>query len=268
MTIQDGPTDWESPSGSRWFERLSPSRAPRFRFFCFPYAGGSADVYRNWQQWFPEQLDICLVHLPGRGKNMGKRAFSSLVPLVAEIADHITLLTDIPYALYGHSMGALISFELARELSRRQEKGPERLFVSGCRAPQCPIDEPFLFKLPGNAFLDALKKLNGTPKEVFENPELMELVIDLLRADFEVVETYQYRPEQPLSCPIIVYGGTEDGHVPAEACHQWQKQTTASCTVRMFPGDHFFVRNAGLEFGNAFRRDVLSAVSSTPMGTI
>lgn len=225
-------------------------------------------MYRGWQRWFPEQLDLCLVHLPGHGKNMSQRAFSRIVPLVEEIVDHISFLTDIPYAFYGHSMGALISFELARELSRRQGSGPKHLFVSGCRAPQYPRDEPVTFNLPHDAFLVELKKLNGTPEGVLANPELMELFMDLLRADFEVVQTYQYHPGQPLSCPITVYSGTEDEHVPVEACHQWQKQTSASCKVRMFSGDHFFVRNAGPEFVNAFRTDLLNAVPSIPIRTI
>jgi surfactin synthase thioesterase subunit len=264
MMIKGELAGSRSPLESRWFERVSRSKAPRIRLFCFPYAGGSADVYRSWQRWLPEQLELCLVHLPGRGKNVNQRAFPRLAPLVAEIADQLSLPTDIPYALYGHSMGALISFELARELARRQRTRPEHLFVSGCRAPQYPRDEHVTFNLPQDAFLGELKRLNGTPQEVLENPELMELFMDLLRADFEVVETYEYRSGQPLACPITVYSGNEDEHVPVESCYQWQKQTSAGCRVRMFRGGHFFVRNAGPEFVYTFRADVLSAVPVTP----
>ena len=264
MVLKSGANDCKSLRQSSWFECLSRSKAPRLRLFCFPYAGGSADIYRSWRNWFPEQIDLCLVHLPGRSKNMGRRAFSQLVPLVAEIANHISLLTDIPYALYGHSMGGLISFELARELSHQLRTVPKHLFVSGCRAPQYPRDEPLTFNLPHDAFIAELKKLNGTPEEVLANSEVMELFIDLLRADFELVETYQYHPGDHLSCPITVYGGIEDEHVPMEACHQWQKQTSASCKVRMFSGDHFFIRNAETDFVNAFRTDLLSALSAMP----
>lgn len=261
--INGGIVSSMSSSKFRWFESLSRSKATRARLFCFPYAGGSADIYRTWQRWFPEQLDLCLVHLPGRGKNLNQRAFLRLVPLVADIADHISLLTGVPYALFGHSMGALISFELARELIRRQGSGPKHLFVSGCRAPQYPRDRPVTFNLPHDAFLRELGKLNGTPKEVLNNPELMELFSDLLRSDFEVVETYEYRPVQPLSCPITVYGGMGDELVPEESCHHWQKQTSASCRVRMFTGDHFFFRNADSEFSHIFRADLWSAFLDT-----
>ena len=268
MVLKPAATDCKSHGQPNWFESLPRSKAPRLRVFCFPYAGGSADVYRSWRRWLPEQIDLCLVHLPGRGRNMGRRAFSQLAPLVAEIADHISLVTDIPYAFYGHSMGGLISFELARELSQQQRTGPKHLFVSGCRAPQYPRDEPLTFNLPHDAFIAELKKLKGTPEEVLANSELMELFLDLLRADFELVETYQYHPGEPLSCPITVYGGIQDERIPVEACHQWQNQTSASCKVRMFHGDHFFVRNAETEFVKAFRTDLLSVLTAMPWGQL
>jgi len=103
--------------------------------FCFPYAGGASDVFRGWRRHFPAEVDICLVHLPGRGKRMGERPFTRLNVLVEEIADVICAESPDPYVLYGHSMGALISFELARELRRRHSIGPRQLFLSGGRAP-------------------------------------------------------------------------------------------------------------------------------------
>lgn len=241
---------------------------PGIRLFCFPYAGGSADQYRSWQRWFPEDVDLCLVHLPGRGRAIGQRAFTRLIPLVKAIADHIDCETTVPYAFYGHSMGAMISFELARELFSRRQKGPKHLFVSGRNAPQWPRNEPPTFNLPHDEFLAELKKLNGTPHEVLGNPELMEFLINVLRADFEAVDTYNYLPGEPLSCPITVYGGLQDEHVPVESCHAWEKQTSAICRVRMFPGDHFFIRDPIKDFTTAFRRDVLGAFLSPPVESL
>ena len=246
-------------SASTWFEHLSRGKEPALRVFFFPYAGGSADVYRSWRRWIPEQIDVCLVHLPGRGKNIKQPAFKRLIPLVNEIANRIDHETRIPYVLYGHSMGAVISFELSRELFRRHGNGPKHLFVSGRVAPQWPPDE-ITFNLPHDKFLDKLKNLNGTPREVLENPELMQLFSSILRADFEIVQTYEYQLGEPLPCPITVYGGLEDEHVPSESCHAWGKQTSAGYKVRMFKGDHFFIRNPGPEFINAFQRDLLSAI--------
>lgn len=217
-------------------------------------------MFRRWQRWFPEQLDVCLVHLPGRGRSMGEQAFTRLIPLVKTVADRIDGETKIPYVLYGHSMGALICFELARELRCRHGRGPQHLLVSGRSAPLWPGSEPPTFNLPHNEFIGELKRLNGTPSEVLDNPELMELFIKVLRADFEAVETYEYRDGEPLSCPITVYGGLEDEGVSMESCRAWEKQTSARCKVRMFKGDHFFIRNPGQEFVLALRSDLLHAL--------
>jgi medium-chain acyl-[acyl-carrier-protein] hydrolase len=220
-------------------------------------------VYRSWQRWFPEQIDLCLVHLPGRSKRLREQAFTQTTPLVNAIADRIAPEIDIPYALYGHSMGATIAFELARELSRRHCAPPQHLFVSGRRAPQCPRTEPTTFNLADDEFIAELRRLNGTPSEVLDNPELLQLFMGLLRADFELVDTYQYHPAEQLSCPITVYGGLQDKEVSAESCHAWKEQTSASCNVRMVKGDHFFIRNPIQEFTAAFRSDVLSAVPAS-----
>ncbi|MGC2743716.1 MAG: alpha/beta fold hydrolase [Candidatus Angelobacter sp.] len=242
-----------------WFERL-PAQGPTLRLYCFPYAGAGADVYRSWQQWFPQKVQICLVHLPGRGRGMGEQPFAQLPPLVASIADRIDREPRHTYALYGHSMGALIAFELGREMFRRHGYGPEHLLVSGRRAPQSPTDEPVIFNLPHDQFLAELRRLNGTPAEVLDNPEVIELFITTLRADFELVDTYEYRPGEPLSCPITVYNGIKDIHVPTESSPAWQEQTSSHCKVRLLNGDHFFIRNPDQEFISAFKADVLSAV--------
>jgi medium-chain acyl-[acyl-carrier-protein] hydrolase len=251
-----------------WFEHLSRGQAPSLRLFCFPYAGGTSDVYRSWQRWFSEQIDLCLVHLPGRGKRLKERTFTQTTPLVEAIADRMAPETDVPYALYGHSMGATIAFELTHELIRRRCAPPQHLFVSGRRAPHCPRTEPTTFNLPHDEFIAELRRLNGTPSEVLENPELIELFMGLLRADFELVETYQYQPTERLSCPITVYGGVHDKEVSVESCHAWKEQTSANCKVKMVNGDHFFIRNPIPDFMAGFRSDVLSAVPASRMQEI
>lgn len=246
-----------------WFDHLSRTQTALPKLFCFPYAGGSAEVYRSWQRWFPEQVDVCLVHLPGRGKRMNEPAFTHVAPLAKAIVDRIADEIGVPYALYGHSMGATIAFEVARELARRRCNGPRHLFVSGNRAPQWPRTEPQTFHLPHDEFVAALKRLNGTPTEILDNPELMELFIGVLRADFQMVETYEYSPEERLSCPITVYGGIDDTSVPQASCRAWQEQTTAHCKLTMVKGDHFFIRDPQPGFKPAFQKDVLTAISTS-----
>lgn len=249
-------------SGRTWFEHLSRTHTPTLRLFCFPYAGGTADVYRSWQRWFSPEIDLCLVHLPGRGRRMAEKAFTRIKSLVSALASAIGPEIQVPYALYGHSMGGVISFELARELVRTRGTGPEHLFVSGRRAPQWPNTEPPTYHLPHDQFIAELKRLKGTPEEVLDHPELMELFLGLLRADFEMVDTYDFERGELLSCPITVYCGLSDEHVPAESCRAWNEQTSGVCRTRMLQGDHFFVRNPKSDFVNAFRQDVVSVASA------
>jgi medium-chain acyl-[acyl-carrier-protein] hydrolase len=244
-----------------WFEHLSRTKTPSLRVFCMPYAGGSADIYRRWQRWFPQQVDICLVHLPGRGQRVREEPFTRLMPLVKAIAAHIEGEIKVPYALYGHSMGALISFELGRELRGKHRNSPAHIFVSGCRAPQWPKTEPPTFNLPHDQFIEELKRLNGTPREVLDDPKVMEVFLNILRADFEMVDTYEHHPKGRLSCPITVYGGLQDDDVSLESCRAWQEQTSASCKVQMFEGDHFFIRDHQSGFGWALRNDIMRAFS-------
>src|SRR5579863_6861265 len=131
--IVSGPKLSHEPAGdlSRlWFQSLSSEEGRSLRLFCLPYAGGDTYGFRSWQRHFPPYIDLCLVHLPGRGKRIDERMFTRLIPLVETIADIITHEPQLPYALFGHSMGALISFELARELRRRGFAAPRRLFLS------------------------------------------------------------------------------------------------------------------------------------------
>jgi medium-chain acyl-[acyl-carrier-protein] hydrolase len=156
-------------------------------------------------------------------------------------------------------MGALISFELARLLRRRHVIGPRRLFLSGRRAPTVPRREQPTFDLPDHEFIAKLKDLNGTPPELLDDPDLRNVFVPLLRADFEIVDTYEYRTEGPLECPITVYGGVQDQFVTSEDLHEWQKQTSARFQQRMCAGDHFFIHSCSNDFMDLFCRDVLAS---------
>ena len=140
-------------------------------------------------------------------------------------------------------MGALISFELTRLLRERGARGPSHLFVSGRRAPQLPDSSPVTYDLPDAEFVEHLRSLKGTPAEVFDHPELLELMLPLLRADFSVVETYQYRPGQALGGPVTAFGGESDEEVCVEEIKAWGAQTTGRFDARIMPGDHFFLND-------------------------
>lgn len=231
-------------TASHWVVRTKVNAEARLRLFCFPHAGGSAFTFRNWSDFLPKRVEICAVQLPGRGSRIHEPPSTRISALVPMIAQAIIGYEDIPMVFFGHSMGAIIAFELARYLRKTRNVNMVHLFVSGRRAPQIPLDEPMTHNLPEPEFLETLRTLNGTPKEVFENPELLELMIPVLRADFAVCQTYDYVQEPPLDCPITAFGGLKDDEVTREQLEPWRKQTAASFSLRMLPGDHFFINSA------------------------
>jgi len=213
------------------------------RLFCFPYAGGGASAYRGWAASLPADVEVCPVQLPGRESRLREPAFVRPEPLVLALADVLQPLLDLPYAFFGHSLGALIAFELARELRRRAQPLPVHLFVSARRAPQVPARERPIHDLPEEEFLAELRKLKGTPEEVLQHAELMRLLGPVLRADFAVNETYAYVAGEPLDLGISAFGGLGDEEVTREDLAQWSDHTRGPFRLRMLPGDHFFLHS-------------------------
>lgn len=229
-----------------WFTSQQPNPRARLRLFCFPYAGGSAAIYRLWPQNLPSEVEVCVAHLPGRGMRLREQPFTSLDALVDAAAEAIAPSLDKPFTFFGHSMGAMISFELARRLRDQGRPQPTHLFVSGRPAPQLP-NHDISHNLPEAELRRELLRLNGTPREVLENPELMELMLPLLRADFSVVETYVYRRGVPLDCSLTAFGGIRDKQVSREQLEAWSEQTVGEFALRMLPGDHFFLNDVQVQ---------------------
>lgn len=227
-----------------WFLKNNPSGEAKARLFCFPYAGGSAMVYRDWSRFLPTSIEVVSVELPGRGSRLREPAFSDLPPLIDALVPAISSLLDLPFAFFGHSMGAIIAFETARRLRNDCMVEPRRLFVSGRQAVQIRDNDPHTYDLPPAEFIAELRRLNGTPREALDDAELMELMIPSLRADFRLVQTYEYSPDRPLGCPITAFGGLQDADVGREHLLAWREQTTSQFSMHLLSGDHFFVRTA------------------------
>jgi medium-chain acyl-[acyl-carrier-protein] hydrolase len=170
--------------------------------------------------------------------------FSELPPLVEALAQALVPLLDKPFALFGCSLGSLIAFELARWLRIHHETRPVRLFVAAAAAPQIPRSGYPIHNLPENEFLAKIRSLNGTPRELLNHKEFLDIVLLSLRADFRLYENYRYSSEVPLTCPISAYGGMNDGNVKHCELEKWRDQTSASFSIRKFPGGHFFLRTA------------------------
>ena len=227
-----------------WIAFRKPNPQARLRLFCFPYAGTGAAIFRTWPDGLPAHVEVCPVQFPGRGTRLMETPFTRLLSLVQALALALVPLLNKPFALFGHSLGALVGFELARQLRRQFGVQPVRLFVSAARAPQIPPRHRPIHALPEDEFLQELRHLNGTPGEVLEHAELMQIMLPILRADFAVYETYAYSPEPPLTCCISGLGGLQDQRVSRGDLDAWREQTNAFFSLRMLPGDHFFVNTA------------------------
>ncbi|MBV9110728.1 MAG: thioesterase [Gemmatimonadetes bacterium] len=241
VTYTSSPPTSRVARPSPWVVLPRPLPGARLRLFCFPFAGGGASVYTPWVQHLPPGVELVAVQLPGRENRLAEEPFAHLPPLVERLVAELAPFMDRPFAFYGHSNGGLVAFELARALRRLGRRGPEHLFIGGRPAPQLVLDEPPLHSMPHDEFLDALRRYNGTPEEVLQNPEIMELIVPMLRADFSLGETYAYAPEPPLAIPVSAYAGARDEEVPTEQVEAWREQTSGPFVFRVFPGDHFFI---------------------------
>ncbi len=228
----------------RWLDSRNPRPEARLRLFCLPYAGGGAVEYRSWSDELGDSVEVRPVHLPGREMRLHEPAFDRIEPLVEALAAALESHFRRPYALFGHSMGALVAFELARELRRRSAPAPEHLFLSGRRAPRHPDPAREVHLLPDPDFIEYLRTLNGTPEMILADPEMRELFFPTLRADFAVCAGYRYREEPPLDVPITVFGGSGDFERSPELLEEWKRDTSASFALHVLPGDHFFLRTA------------------------
>ena len=184
------------------------------------------------------------MQLPGRESRVTEEPFTQLAPMLEALSEAIKPYCEIPFAFFGHCMGALIAFELARRLNDRQQVLLQNLFVAGCRAPQLPRSEQAIHELPEPDFVAKLRELNQVPELVLQDEELLSLFMPVLRADFSVWDTYAYSDGKVLDCPISVFGGTQDRKLMLEALQPWRDQTRSAVTSRMLPGDHFFVHSS------------------------
>ncbi len=234
----------QNRTATPWFSCAKPDAHAKLRLFCFPYAGGGAAIYRGWENHLPPGVEIWPVQPPGRGSRFKEPAIGSMDSLVGAVATAMEPFLDRPVALFGHSVGAMASFELAHLLANRFGVRISHLFVSGARAPQLPRKRKPIHDLPEEEFITELKTLNGTPPEVLENPELMRMVSTTLRVDLAIAETYRAADRPPLSCPISVFGGVDDTIVLREELEQWKIHTTGSFDLRQLPGDHFFIHTS------------------------
>jgi medium-chain acyl-[acyl-carrier-protein] hydrolase len=242
MTEQVAPAKRATPP-SRWFPHHRGGDGAALRLFCFPYAGGTAAAFRDWTGALGPDVEVLAIQYPGRGARLFEGPMRRMDALVRATVAAMLPLLDRPFAFFGYSMGALAAFEAARLLRARHGTGPSKLLVGACRDPRAMHDQVRRHDLPLPQLIVELQKLNGTPPEILGDPEALECFLPALRADFEVVETYSYRPEAPLACPIRGFGGFADEVSPAELA-LWGRETAGGFAMEMLEGDHFFIQQS------------------------
>ncbi|KYC29188.1 putative thioesterase [Sterolibacterium denitrificans] len=242
--------------------RASPSRsAPRLRLYCFPYSGGNAAAFVPWQREIDPAIELCAVQLPGRGARFREppcTSFKALIRTLGDVLQAQQSRAPLPFAFYGHSLGALIAFELARHCRRHGLPMPAHLIVSGCNAPPLKEKSKRLHELPDDQLIEKLRDYNGTPREILDNRELMQLLLPTVRADFALGADYRYEDESPLPIPLTALSGRQDRHVHDDEGGEsglcgWRRQTSAAYREQWFEGGHFFI--------NESRRQVLDCLA-------
>ncbi len=212
-------------------------------------------MYGAWPAGLPEHVDICAIQLPGRGRRLLETPLDDMGQLIGQLNELLCRYDDVPFALFGHSLGALMGFELAHELRRRKAAMPAHLFVSGCEPPRKPRPSwrPW-HDLGADELIARLAEFNGTPPEVLANQELMALLLPGIRADFRMAARYTCQGEGSLALPITALAGRDDAIVAKESVQDWAAETTGSFRLHWFDGGHFFIDTA--------RREVLRILNA------
>jgi len=253
----------QAPNLSHSVECWSRGNAIRQRLICFAYAGAGTVAFQSWAMSLQVEVEVCAVRLPGRERLIGEAPFQRLAPLIEWTVEVLGPRLTVPYVLFGHSFGALIGFEFARELRRRGLPAPQSLLVSGHRAPHLPRLEPPIAGLSDAEFIARIEEIEGTVTEVFAYPELRELILPALRADFSVLENYTFIPEAPFEFPLRAYRGAEDPLVPTKDLALWAGLTRASFSTHVFPGNHNYLEAQREALLNEISAELASVVCPT-----
>lgn len=239
---------------SIWFRKFIHRKDAKLRLFCFPYAGGNANVFFSWVKYLPDHVDLFALESPGRGPRFSEQPMRCLREKVQVLCREITSFCDLPYIFVGHSLGALLSFELARELQNRGDRNLKHIVLSAKRAPHLPSIRAAIHQLPQKEFVKELKKFNFTPHELIQNHELMEVLSPMLRADFCLNETHIFEKTIKLQSDATIFWGNKDDIVPFEDTFAWKNLIDGQVDLVAFNDGHFFISTQEENFLNEINK--------------
>jgi medium-chain acyl-[acyl-carrier-protein] hydrolase len=232
-----------STPANPWLPYCKGSSNGKLRLFCLPFAGGAASIFRTWTAILGPDIEVAPIELPGRGTRFREKPVSDLLALAQAVCTGILPRLDRPFLLFGHSMGALLGFEVIRHLRKAYGMEPLLFFAAGRNGAHIP-EATISYNLPDQQIMERLQDLNGTPQGLMEHPEFKTLMMPALRADFAISETYVYAADAPLDCPIVALGGISDPETTTEGLDAWRQHTRSFFRLRLFPGEHFFLNTA------------------------
>lgn len=219
-----------------------PHDTDRFRLFCFPYAGGGGGIYKKWLPHLGNDVSVYPVILPGRERRFSEPPYVSLELLIDDFMEVIKPYLDKPFAFFGHSMGALIAFEVTKRIEQNTNYKPKHLFISAKAAPHIEKSTQNKHLLSNTSLIEELRRMNGTDTAILENKELMDAMLPIIRADFQLLETYHYNPGYLINTPMTIFGGMNDEEVSHKKLVEWATLSrNKHFQLNLFRGDHFFI---------------------------
>ena len=244
------------PHRDLWFPLSVRKPGTRLRMFCFPFAGGGASGFRDWYAELPADVEVLGVQYPGHETRIAEQPLDAMEPLVESLCTAVAPLLDRPFVFFGHSLGALVAFELARRLRRESLPQPARLFVSARLAPDLLDSNERVGRVSDEELIAELRRLDHTDPAVFEYPELLEILFPAIRADFLICDTYRFAGEEPLSCPIAAFAARDDCTVAPAQIEAWRAHTSGAFAMHVLPGGHSFVKHERAALLSAISREL------------
>jgi medium-chain acyl-[acyl-carrier-protein] hydrolase len=242
----------------RWLWRPLPRPGARLLLLCFPHAGGGPSAFHRWAEMLPAGVELLAVRLPGRHTRIGERPYDDWDELLHRLGGVVSAAIDRPFALFGHSLGAMMAYELTRRLT--VGAAPHRLLLAGCRAPDVPLLLPAIHRLPDEEFTSTLSLVAGTPPEVLADRRMMRLVRPLMRADLTLAETWPPVAPTPVPVPATVFAGRDDTVAPPWSTRRWSR-FVGPLTIHVLAGDHFFVSSGDGTFLELLAAELAAALT-------